>query len=180
MKKLLLIFLLCSTSLFGQLKPLPDSVIITALKAVDSAFGYDMAVNVERLFRNETNHFRSQNFLRTKCPGMEISRRDTILPYGWISCADLWKSHKQFAPIGLFRQKENNSLLAKAEGIQTFLVFPSVKACMMTVAWHLHKADPTHKNPGVWFARDKVLQNKYSDYLLGIYPRFCVQTLKEH
>lgn len=194
MKKIIILFLLLISYQANSQKVSPDSVlrialhihqdtpkfisdaiIISALKAVDSVYGRDMTLSIERLFRNETNHFRSGNFCRTLSPGMQIGRHDTLNPFGWFSLAPFWRMFPVCAPCGVFRQRENNSALAKAEGIQTFLVFHTLKASMLSIAYHLHQKDETHKNPGVWFSAQPDLQKKYSEYLLRIYPLYSLK-----
>ncbi len=123
MKKIIF-FLLIIFSFQVQSQTVPDSVIYKALEAVDSAFDSDMTISIERLYRNETNHFRSGNFLKTLSPGMQTGRKQIVLPFGWPSCNPLWQKCPYYAPIGVFKQKENNSYLAKQKVYRPFLFFP--------------------------------------------------------
>ena len=50
-----------------------DIEILASLKKVAILYGKEMAIKVESLFRNETKHFKSGNFLICFSPGMEAT-----------------------------------------------------------------------------------------------------------
>lgn len=146
-----------------------DIDISNALKVVSSKYGMPLAKRIEQLFRNETRHFKSGNFLITLSPGMQATT--STLPYGWSSLSAFWKSNPKYAPIGLHIQKENDSAMAKSIGNQTFMTFPSIEGSMMSVAELIHLRGD---NAGSWFSKtDAALQKKYNDELDKIIPRFC-------
>ena len=134
-----------------------DSEILLGLTKVKENYGLSHAKRLEQLFRNETAHFKSGNFLITYSPGMEATKK--TIPYGWTSLKEFWTIHPEYAPIGLHEQKENTSALAKARGIRTFIKFPNVTASMMSVG-HLIKL--RGGDFGSWFANDPIKQKAYN------------------
>lgn len=142
--------------------------IIEGLQAVADKYGREYAIMVERIYRNETRHFQSGNFLKTFSPGMEVGKAK-VFPFGWPSLADFWKKNTFYAPSGTFDQEENNSRMMASRGVRTFIKFPTVKAGMMTLAELLRIRNG---NAGAWFSHDVTQQQKYADYLKGIVPRF--------
>jgi hypothetical protein len=141
--------------------------IINGLTKVQEVYGHAFARRIEQLFRNETAHFKSGNFLKTFSPGMEIGGI-TEFPYGWGSLKTFWEANPQYKPSGTFAQAENTSALAKKRGVRTFIKFPTVEASMMTVA-HLIKI--RGGNAGSWFSKNAVQQKKYNEELDKIVPR---------
>lgn len=144
-----------------------DKIIIDALKKVASIYGIENAKKLESLYRNETKHFKSGNFLICYSPGMEATKEE--MPYGWTSLAEFWKTNPQYAPIGIHKQVENDSAMLKSRGERKFIKFPSVEAAMITVAKRL-----SDKNwyTGAWASNNVDAQKKYADYLLKIKTSF--------
>ena len=127
-----------------------------ALGKVKEVYGLEHAKRLEQLFRNETAHFKSGNYKNTWSPGMESTR--DIFPYGWKSLETFWLMHPQYAPIGLHKQVENTSVLAKSRGTRSFIKFENPLAAMMTVA-HLIKIRGGRF--GSWFSTNIDNQHKY-------------------
>jgi hypothetical protein len=125
-----------------------EKEIESALNKVKEVYGVNHAKRLEQLFRNETAHFKSGNFLKTLSAGMEVGAK-VIYPYGWSSLFEFWENNPQYKPTGTHSQAENTSALAKKRGVRTFIKFGSVEASMMTVA-HLIKL--RGGNFGRWFA----------------------------
>ena len=140
-----------------------DIEILASLKKVAILYGKEMAIKVESLFRNETKHFKSGNFLICFSPGMEATVE--TMPYGWSSLSSFWKQHPEYAPIGIYKQFENDSLMMKSRGERKFIKFPNLDAAMITVAERLKaKGGDT----GAWASNDPTAQKKYREYLLKI------------
>ena len=57
-----------------------DEEIKSALQKVKDTFGLNVAIQIEKVFRNETAHFKSQGFLNSFSAGMEATI--AIYPYG--------------------------------------------------------------------------------------------------
>jgi len=140
-----------------------DLIILDSLKKVAIHYGKENAIKIEALFRNETKHFTSGNFLICYSPGMEATK--DVMPYGWTSLAKFWKDKPEYAPIGIHKQVENSSRMMASRGERRFIKFPSLEAAMMTVAKRLSdKAWYT----GAWASNNVDSQKKYADYLLKI------------
>lgn len=145
-----------------------DQEIILALRYVSNKYGIPFAKTIEQLFRNETRHFASGNFIKTYSPGMEAVV--SSFPYGWSSAKDFWIENKNYTPIGIFKQVENSSAMLKSRGERKFIQFPSLEASMMTVAYIIDKRGG---DGGSWFSVDnKVLRAKYNAEIAKIIPRF--------
>lgn len=71
--------------------------IAKTLKLVSDFYGVDIARNVERIYRMETN-FKSGQYNATGSAGM-VSAGEAF-PYGWKSLLPFWESNKAWAPIG--------------------------------------------------------------------------------
>lgn len=141
--------------------------IIDALKKIATIYGIDNAKKIESLFRNETKHFKSGNFLICYSPGMEATTEQ--MPYGWTSLGEFWKTNPQYAPIGIHKQIENDSAMMKSRGERKFIKFKNIESAMMTVAKRL-----SDKNwyTGAWASNNPDSQKKYADYLLKIKTPF--------
>lgn len=124
-----------------------DKEIELGLLKVKEVYGLAHAKRLEQLFRNETAHFKSGNFIKTLSPGME-STKDTF-PYGWSSLESFWLVNPQYKPIGVFKQVENSSALAKSRGVRSFIQFENCIASFMSVA---HLINIRGGNFGRWFA----------------------------
>lgn len=140
-----------------------DSEILSSLKKVAAIYGKDMAIKVESLFRNETKHFKSSNFLICLSPGMEATK--DVMPYGWSSLVPFWKLHPEYAPIGIHKQVENDSLMMQSRGERMFMKFISLDAAMLTVAERLKLKGG---DAGAWASNKPSSQKKYREYLLKI------------
>lgn len=142
--------------------------IISALNVVIEHYGKDIAKTIEQLFRNETRHFESENFAITFSPGMEAFTQNA--PYGWPVVDQYWHENSNYAPVGVYDEKENNSAMANSRGIRHFVKFANIEAAMMSVAFIIHQHGG---DGGSWFSiADKQLRNKYNEYLTHIIPRF--------
>lgn len=148
-------------------KEMKDSEIIEALRKVKEIHGKEMAIKIEALFRNETRHFKSGNFLTCFSPGMEATLE--FYPYGWSSLKPFWDKNEKYKPVGIHKQVENSSGLLASRGERTFIKFPSLEAAMLTVAERLkNKGGDT----GAWFSNNPDSQKKYREYLLKIKTPF--------
>lgn len=144
-----------------------EKEIELGLLKVKEVYGLAHAKRLEQLFRNETSHFKSGNFLKTLSAGMEVGAK-VIYPYGWSSLVDFWENNPQYKPTGTYSQAENTSALAQKRGVRTFIKFGSVEASMMTVA-HLIKLRGGRF--GSWFSTKADQQLKYEHELDNIKVR---------
>lgn len=131
-----------------------------ALEKVKELYGLEFTKRLEQLFRNETAHFKSGNYKKTFSPGMEATK--DIFPYGWKSLLLFWINNPQHAPIGIYKQVENTSALAKSRGTRSFIQFASPLASMMTVAYLIEIRGGKF---GSWFSTNPKSQKAYEDEL---------------
>jgi len=134
-----------------------EEQIISVLKEIADEYGIDTARNVEKVYRLETNHFKSGQFKRTFSPGME-KHKDTF-PFGWKSMADYWKSI-DFSP-DFHSMPENKTGLMK-----TFIKFPNIRIPMKGLAMYIKKYGPER-----WYSMNPISQAKYRNALNSIKPK---------
>ena len=138
------------------------------LNKVKEVYGLAHAKRLEQLYRNETAHFKSGNFLKTLSPGMEVGGDKKTFPFGWGSLQQFWTVNPQYAPSGVYSQVENTSALAKSRGVRTFIKFDNCIASMMSVA---HLINIRGGNFGAWFSKNAVQQLAYNKELDNIKVR---------
>lgn len=140
---------------------------LAALRVVAAKYNKKTAATVEQIYRNETGHFKSGNFIKTLSPGMEAFSETE--PYGWSSLKDFWEKNKNYAPTGIFKQVENSSGMLESRGERKFIVFPTIEASMMSVAFVIMSRGG---DGGAWFSiSDQAQRDKYNNYLAQINPR---------
>jgi len=123
--------------------------IRASLNSVQAKYGKDIAQWVEKIYRLETNHFKSGQFKKTGSAGMIAASK--IYPYGWLTPKKLWDSNPRMAPIGSVKMKENQGV------VEEFLIFPTVEAAMLSLAIYISK----YGNPARWYSTDPNKQAKY-------------------
>lgn len=134
---------------------------IAGIKAVAEKYGADAAAVVEKLYRLETDHFKSGNYRETGGAGMEAT--GAVFPYGW-SLRDFWTANKHLRPTGVVRRKENQTGKSKM-----FIVFPNPTAGILTAAEVLRKRN---WNAGAWYSNDESERARYNKVLASIKARF--------
>jgi hypothetical protein len=119
--------------LMKEKKPLPDQdlkitdqEIKDALKTISNKFGIDTAKMVESIFRNETRHFQSGQFLQSRSAGMVAVKKD--FPYGWYKFEKFWTAYPDHKPLGLTKPFVVN------EKEYRYIIFPSMLSAMLVVA----------------------------------------------
>lgn len=134
--------------------------IIRALEIIKENFGGDIAKMVEKIYRLETAHFKSTQFLLTYSAGM-MKFKNTF-PYGWGNFRTLWTVHPSFAPIGyakIFVKRENKDFY--------YLAFPSLVAAMTALATYIKANGPLR-----WNSTDKKAQAEYGALLNKISVKY--------
>lgn len=139
-----------------------------AIQRALKVFPKDIVENAERIFRLETNHFKSGQFLKTLSPGME--KFGEKYPYGWNTLDKIfWSKFPQYKPIGTSVHKEGTGVLGTGGKIKTFLSFPNMDASFFTLcAFLLHYKN----NPGRWFSLDANSQQTYNNSIYKINAKF--------
>jgi hypothetical protein len=135
-----------------------EADFIAALPKVVTKYGKGIAEYVEKIYRLETAHFKSEQFKATGTPGMEAHG---IAPnYGWY--APFFVANPSYTPLGTHVMKENGTGREK-----TFIVMPSVEAAMMFLADYLKRYD----SPGRWYTTVPEKQAQYVATLNTIISR---------
>lgn len=140
-----------------------DAEIKSALAMVKDKFGSDIAKNVEKVYRLETGHFKSSQFLHTYSAGM--LRFGSLMPYGWRMLAPFWAANPDLAPDGVYNiyVKENpiknviSSTPKEGYKLYSYLSFPSLYAGMAALAAYIEHFG----NVARWNSTDVAQQQKY-------------------
>jgi len=156
--------------------------LINSLKLVKSSYPDcpNLAVEVERVARNETEHFMSWGFLRSLSCGMEAFAPD--YPYGW-GLRDFWDNHNEYIPAGTIPMVENNSAEMASRGSRNFIKFVDTDSSLMSVAEVLYQRRDKATNKadaGEWFSfrTDAVgvaARAKYDAVADSIIAHLCIE-----
>ena len=113
-------------------KIITQQEIIDALQKVKKVYGETIAKYVEQIYRVETAHFKSSQFLYTYSAGM-LKFKDKY-PYGWGNFKTFWAVNPSYAPTNFYKifvSRENKDFY--------YLGFNSLEAAMMTLAYYVNK-----------------------------------------
>ncbi|MBD3320399.1 MAG: hypothetical protein GF350_04805 [Chitinivibrionales bacterium] len=123
--------------------------IIRELKS--GGVGYDIAKVIEQIYRLETNHFTSRQYIATHSPGMEGFAE--TYPYGWITLDRvLWSKNPDIKPIGLVHFRDNHT-----GQMRPFLVFKNLRSAVFTLLGFINY----YGNPYRWNSTDPEKQTEY-------------------
>ena len=152
--------LIAISKLFSKKKKVKSYTIEEAFKRILDEYGEHTAKTVERMFRKETNHFKSIGYKLTAGAGMEaVSKK---FPYGWTSMRNIWLTNPDIMPIGLKHMTDSGGRSVD------FIVFPNLYAGLKTMAEFLKSG----RTAGSWYSRKPDAAAKYEADLLKIVPRF--------
>lgn len=146
----------------GKFRIPADEEIKKVLAEIANVYGQDTARNVEKVYRAETNHFKSGQYKKSGSPGM--LKHATDFPYGWTVANNLWQN-AAFRPIG-------DTTFNVGGKDFTYLVFPDFKSAAFTLAEFIREYGPLR-----WNSLDATAQAKYKILLDSIMPRFCNEVL---
>lgn len=138
-----------------------------ALRVIYDRHGKDMAIIVERMYRDETAHFKSKQYINTGTGGMEVFGSAPY--YGWDS--NLFTK----APIGTWSAFENKGMSGQGGNTQVtdkkkvFIVFPTVLSAMEFKVAYINKYNGNYAR---WHSTNTTVQANYKKALQGIIPRF--------
>lgn len=131
-----------------------------ALRVIYDTYGRDIAIIVEKMYRGETTHFRSQQYKHGGTPGMEV--HGSAPYYGWDS--NLFTE----APIGTWSAYEGKGLSGLGGNAQVtkskkvFVCVSSVLVGMNYVAKYIMKHDGNYAR---WFSTDASKQAVYRKHM---------------
>ncbi|HHQ4709989.1 TPA: murein hydrolase activator EnvC family protein [Aeromonas veronii] len=149
-----------------------------ALRVIYNKYGHDMAVVVERMYRDETGHFKSLQYQHCGTGGMEAFGNPPY--YGWDKT--FFENNPSYKPVGTWSAFENKGKSGLGGNVQvtdkkkTFIKFPSVLAAMEYKVFYINKYDG---NWARWHnASDANVQKVYREYISKIKPKIS-DSLKE-
>jgi hypothetical protein len=156
---LIIIIIIVMFLIFKKMSKSKIELFTIALKKAADNFSKSVLVNIEKIYRLESDNFKSGQFTGTNTPGMEAFS-DTY-PYGWNSLNNyFWSFHPEYAPIGTKEYIENGT-----GKVKKFIILPSVEAGIFTLGAFLEQ---NSNNPGRWFSTEPFSQNIYNDKILNI------------
>lgn len=151
-----------------------------ALTKVYDQEGEATATTVERIYRLETNHFKSKQFKLTGTGGMESHAKTN--PYGWYK--PFFTANPQYTPLGTTGLFEGPGMSGKGGNAQVtdkqkqFVIMPSVEAGMMFLVDY-SKRNANDGGFARWYSTDAAKQEIYLNSLLNIKPRFVLEIKKD-
>ena len=104
--------------------------------------GFDLGKfrDLERIYRLETNSYKSEQFKQTYSPGMEATSKD--FPFGWTSLKTWCGTHSGACPDSVVTLNDN------ATGKATdYVAFPSLNAAMQFMYYWLQSHNASDWNP---------------------------------
>ena len=144
----------------APVEEITESNIKKALKKIYDQYGREKTTKLEALYRNETAHFNSGQFLGTLSPGMEISpQTNTVFPFGWSSL-------KNFAdinniPYSAFFASQNYSEGGTGTP-KKFVGFPDLYTAMKFIMFTIERRN---WNFGKWRSFDDQIAADYNTYI---------------
>lgn len=145
---------------FFKKKNVKSYKVEEAFQKILDEYGEATARTVERMFRWETNHFKSTGYKLTAGAGMEATSKK--FPYGWSSMYNIWMNNPDIAPTGL------KFMIDSGGRKVNFIVFPNLYAGLKTVAEFLKSG----RKAGSWYSLNAEAQKKYEANLMKVNPRF--------
>jgi hypothetical protein len=142
-----------------------------ALKIIYDKYGKDMAVIIERMYRDETAHFSSGQYKACGTGGMESFGNAPY--YGWDHF--FFEEYPEYKPLGLWNAFENKGMSGLGGNQQvtdkkkSFVILPSVIAGMEYKAFYINKYNG---NWARWTSTNSSVQETYKKYISTITAKF--------
>lgn len=142
-----------------------------AIKVIYEKYGKEMAIIIERMYRDETAHFESGQYANCGTGGMEAFGGPPY--YGWDGA--IFEANPEYAPVGTWSAFENKGMSGQGGNQQVtdkkkvFIVLPSVLAGMEYKAAYINKYDG---NWARWHSKEIGAQNAYKTHIQAIRARF--------
>jgi hypothetical protein len=155
--------------------PAGQKAVMSALAGVAEAYGNEIAVWVELVWRKETGNFKS-GFTTTCGAGMHPWAPK--YPWGWRDAKTLWDEHPEYRPIGYRTLTEGGTKRARV-----YLVFPNPTAFAMTLAHIITTRYAMYgdlrRAVGSWYSKNEKEARKYAaDAQIWFRPVFCEKIIK--
>jgi hypothetical protein len=125
---------------------------------ISKIFSKEIAELVEKIYRLETAHFKSEQYINTGSAGMLSF--GSVYPYGWYKMLPFWLANPQWAPTGVgYTFKKGNETFE-------YLKFPNFGG-FYTLAYFL-----SSNRPGKWNSIDPEKQKEYEQKLEKIQTKY--------
>lgn len=136
-----------------------DQELKKAFSRISAKYGQEYAKKLEQLYRKETAHFKSGQFLKTLSPGMEIAggvgSTQTTFPFGWSSLQE-YANQTLVNKTAFYTHKMNENQTGYAK---TFIGFPDIHTSVDFTAWFIK--NKRGGQFGKWYSLDPILANQY-------------------
>jgi len=142
-----------------------------ALKLIYDKYGKEMAIIIERMYRDETANFKSKQYACCGTGGMEVFGESPY--YGWDSV--FFDTYPEYMPMGIWSAYENIGLSGHGGNVQVtnkkkqFVILPSVIGGMEYKVFYIKKHE---NNYARWNSTNSNTQKNYRSYLEKITPKF--------
>lgn len=141
-----------------------------ALLKIYQNYGSEMSAIVEKMYRSETNHFKSKQYRLTGTGGMEAHGAGPY--YGWDR--SFFSKYPEYSPVGVTSMFENKGLSGLGGNTQVtdkpkvFIVMPSVEAGMMFKVDYINRYNGNYAR---WHSINPKVQDAYKNGLKGVRAR---------
>jgi Mg2+ and Co2+ transporter CorA len=125
---------------------------------ITKMFSKEVAELVEKIYRLETAHFKSEQYKNTGSAGMLSF--GTVYPYGWYRLMPFWLANPQWAPTGV------GYTFKKSGQTYEYLKFPNFGG-FYTLSYFL-----SSNRPGRWYSTDPEKQKEYEQKLEKIQTKY--------
>ncbi|MDR3504309.1 MAG: hypothetical protein P4L79_17210 [Legionella sp.] len=110
------------------------------LRKVFDEYGFEMSKIVEKMYRYETKHFSSGQYILTGAAGMEAVKGAKAPYYGWSN--EFFMKYPEYTPVGTTELHDGigaskKGANAQKKGLTPYIIFPSVEAGMMHLAYKI-------------------------------------------
>ena len=146
-----------------QSPPPNNNDLANAFQEVKNNYGQEFAKRIEQLFRYETRHFESKQFLEGYSPGMVA--KQTTYPFGWSSLDEFNRANSIDG-----RKYKIGRVFVKDGKTYRYVVFPNFETSLKFVTWFIR-----NKRGGVvqkWNSLDEAKSQEYFNTLKTITTQF--------
>jgi hypothetical protein len=134
----------------------------TVFLKLQTKYGTDYARMIEKMYRYETGHFQSGQYVATYSAGMVANGGS--FPYGWASLREFVDANPQYN--GDYGIKEFNT----SRGVKNYVRFPNLESAVFFVAWFIK--NKRGGDVGKWNSLDAAESAAYLAELSRVSARF--------
>lgn len=134
----------------------------TVFKKLQTKYGTNYARQLEKLYRYETGHFKSGQYLKTWSAGMVAS--SAAFPFGWASLNEFLAANPQYK--GGFDTVQMNTSI----GTKRYVKFPNLESAVFFLAWFIK--NKRGGDVGKWNSLDTAESANYLTELNRVSAKF--------